>query len=267
MDGEENNQQVIEEKIETAQETPPQAETKPEAVAAQEEAVASEEPEAQAQPQTEQEVADWREKQINKQHARLKESKRLIEERDRQIADLQAMLERRGAPESTTQAQPELPKPPARQQPDPEAIRSQVELELRLEQIGKAGETAYGDKWNKSLERLVQIAGEGGIQDLPWMARALDDPAKVLHKLGSNPAEAMRIMELPPERRQAEYFKLAIEQAPKPPKPSAAPAPVDALKPRSQPVNELSDTMSDEDWHAMRKAQRDARFVQRGGRR
>jgi hypothetical protein len=83
-----------------------------------------------------------------------------------------------------------------------------------------AGEKAFGDQWSASIKNLG-MAGLVSPTDTAFLEAALatDAPEQVLHALGQDPDEAMRIAALPPMKRAIEMDRLATKLA----KPAAPP--------------------------------------------
>ena len=214
------------------------------------------EPVAEAEPEKPEEPApDWKDKELRKKHAQIKDRDRLLAEREKEIEDLRVLAQR-----------------PADGKPVPTLSRDEIQREATriveqqnyarsLETTNAEGEKAYGKDWTASLETLATF----GTVEPDTMRGILgtDAPAKVLYELGKNPAEYQRIMEISdPVRRQTEFVKLSLKTEQKP-RPSNAPAPTEPVKARVSPSTDLSDRDSDEAWYAKRAAQRAARQKQR----
>ena len=136
------------------------------------------------------------------------------------------------------------------------ALREQERYQEQLQSTNTAGETTYGEKWDKALDKLATF-GQVDPADFSAILNT-DDPAKVLFELGTNPAEYQRLMALPPARRQIEIVKIAVKEAPK-----VAPPPV-------APKADLqSEKTSDAEWYAARRKQKEEWFKQQreAGRR
>jgi hypothetical protein len=198
---------------------------------------------------------DWRDKELKRKHAKLKETERLLAEKDREIEDLRTLAQRpaasdTGAATTTTQGM-------SQEDVKREAARMVAEQNYNqaLVDTNSAGQKAYGKDWERALENLTTL----GTVDLDTMQGILatDAPHKVLLELGTNPAEYQRIMDLPPARRQTEFVKLSLKENKT--KVSDAPEPVDQIKNRVTTTTELSDKDDDETWYAKRAAQRKQR--------
>lgn len=218
-------------------------------------------PAADASPE---EQEDWRDKQIRKQHRILKDRERENETLKRQVSDLAALAQRpvaegevarAAAPSSVPMTDDEINR-------RAEVLASQNRFKEKLTDLNARGEKTFGPEWSKSLDRLTQF---GELTDLPWIMNGVDNPDKVLVELGKNPGEYQRIMDLPSERRQAEYVRISDRQQSRP-APSRAAAPTEAVTARSVPQVGLRDDMTDEQWHEQRRADKAKRFVARGGR-
>lgn len=238
------------------------------------ETVAEEAPASEA-PASEEEPVDpeilWRNKELNKKHAQIKERDRQIAEQAQRIADLEAIAQRASAETTTEEMAPaELTRPSQ----SPKLTQEQIQAEARklfeqqqyqdnLLRINSAGEKTYKADWTKALENLATF-GEfetGTMQSI----MATDAPEKVLYELGKNPGEYQRIMELPAPRRHTEFVKLSLKQEAPKPKPSNAPAPTEPIQARVSPSTELSDKDDDETWYKKRALQREARRKARIG--
>jgi len=207
------------------------------------------------EPEKPEETQDWRDKQLRKQHAKIKDRERALAEATQRIADLEVLAKRPADGEAApTQNY-------SRDEIQREATRivQQQNYARELETTNSAGEKAYGKDWSASLENLATL----GTVEMDVMQGILgtDAPAKVLYELGKNPAEYQRIMELEPHRRQTEFVKLSLQPAKA--KPSNAPAPTEPVKARVSPSVEMSDKMTDEQWYAARAKDRQAKFAKR----
>lgn len=205
---------------------------------------------------------DWRDKEIKRKHAKLKEyereNERIKKERDDALALAQARVDGKEPPATTTtpaQSQDEI-------QRAARALRDQERYQEQLTSTNAAGETEYKDKWGKALDKLATF----GTVDAADMTAILntDNPAKVLFELGSNPAEYQRIMDLPPAKRLTEIVKISMRETPKPkPNISNAPAPTESVANRVNPEVDLASAKTaDTDWYAVRQKQKEERFKQ-----
>lgn len=223
--------------------------------------------------QTEQQTAqqepaeDWRDKEIRRKHAKLKDAEREMERIRKENEDLRSLAEARAAARAEgTEAQPEpKPKPaPVVSQEEIQrqarALRDQERYQEQLNSTNAAGEKEYGDKWGKALDRLASF-GQMDPADMTAILNT-DRPEKVLHELGSNPAEYQRLMDLPPAKRLTEIVKISMKEAPKPaPNISKAPPPTESVGNRVAADTDLrSEKVSDEAWYAKRQAEKAKRF-------
>jgi hypothetical protein len=205
---------------------------------------------------------DWRDKEIKRKHAKLKEHERELERIRRENEDLRQLAQARaeGKEPPAAPKQPNVPQDEIQRQA--RALREQERYQEQLTSTNSAGETTYGDKWGKALDKLATF----GTVDPADMTAILntDNPAKVLFELGSNPAEYQRIMDLPPAKRLTEIVKISMKEAPKPaPNISKAPPPTESVSNRATPEVDLrSEKTSDSDWYAVRQKQKKERFEQ-----
>lgn len=222
---------------------------------------------------------DWRDKQIGRQHRKLKDH-------EKTIAELKAENERlksggsAGGGDSTGRGDA------ARTQPDagggsdgsgPQryqfrtkeefdaAVKQEAEnqrLSSDLQTLYTSGEKEYGrDRWTNALSTLDAMdVPQGELLNI----MGTDDPAKVVYELGANPEEAERIFALPPAKRLNEYVKMAMAVKPKP-KPSNAPAPVDTITQRgsSSEPSLYDKELPEAEWRRVRDQQK----AQSAGRR
>lgn len=239
------------------------AEEKP-AAEAKDPAAAEAAPAADATPA---EVEDWRDRELRRKHAQIKEKDRKLAERDQEIADLRTLAERPRAEGGEAAA---VPAKPLAQMSQPEIqkaaqqLRDQERYQEQLASTNTNGEKTYGAEWDKALGRLTQF-GTIDPQDMTAILNT-DNSAKVLYELGKNPAEYQRILDLPPARRLNEYVKIAMKENPKAPQPSKAPAPTDPVKPRATPQPGLRDDMDDDAWFAQRRKDKREKFNASQGR-
>ncbi len=224
---------------------------------------------------------DWRDRELSRKHAQIQEEKRKTAALERELEDMRA-LQDRGAgdpPPAAGAADPPAPPPAPRAKqpaaPDPAAVRTEAEKIVATQDYNrgcdatfKAGEAEYGKAWDTTLENLKTL---GGI-DVPDMLNILaaDEPHQVLHKLGSNPEEFQRVMDLPPAKRMAEFVKLGLKPAKAPAKvPSGAPEPVEPLGGRGagdqQARSLYNDKIPDAEWHTKRDAERLAYLAKKRG--
>lgn len=222
----------------------------------------TQETQAQTEQQTQatEPAEDWRDKEIKRKHAKIKEQEREAERLRRENEDLRALAQAR----AEGKEQPEQkPAPQINQdeiQRQARALRDQERYQEQLTSTNTAGETSYGDKWGKALDKLSTF-GQIDPADMTAILNT-DNPAKVLYELGSNPAEYQRLMDLPPAKRLTEIVKISMKEAPKPaPNISKAPPPTESVGNRVSPDIDLrSEKTSDSDWYAKRQAEKAKRF-------
>lgn len=208
------------------------------------------------------EQPDWRDKELKRKHAKLKEAEREKAELAQRVADLERIaqgLQPAAGAEGTEPAAAPAAAPPARpatytqDEIRREAARlvEQQNFDNAVREIGETGQKTYGQKWTRALENLATF----GEVDPTVMKSimATDKPEKVFYELGANPAEYQRIMELTPERRHTEFVKLSLKAEARPAV-SNAPAPVEPLRGtpavgRSLEDKLRDDKMSDDEWN------------------
>lgn len=215
---------------------------------------------------------DWRDKELAKKHAQIKEKERQLAEKEQRIKDLEDLAAKATQPRDD--AGKFVPAEEVRHAP---ASYSQDDVNAAAEKLRNAekfneacaaaeirGKETYKDDFEKSVENIRLL---GGFDPETMVGiLATDDPSKVLYELGKNPDEYHRIMELTPAKRIAEMTKMAITPAAKP-KLSEAPAPVDTVGGRGgAPANELRDDLSDDEWNRIRDQQELDRWKKKTGR-
>jgi hypothetical protein len=203
------------------------------------------------------ETVDWKDKELKRKHAQIKERDRELETIRKENEDLRALAARpvKEGEEKPTE-RPAANMTQAQIQEAARVMRDQERYQDDLTRINADGEKNYKGEWAKSLENLATL----GTVEMPVMQGILatDDPAKVLYELGKNPAEYQRIMELRPERRQTEFVKLSLKAVAKP-KPSAAPEPVETVRGRVTPSALPQDSDDDDTWYAKWEAHQEAK--------
>ena len=217
---------------------------------------------------------DWREKQIDRQHRKIKE----LETQAARSAELEAENQRLKelAEAAARRADPADPSPqpaprPVAQQPAPikPAVDQEAEWRFRkdIEDLGVKLTTDYGDDW-KVAQANFQKMGEIDPNFMQEVLRT-DDPAYVLVQLGKDPDKYQQVLDLPVNRRITALVKLGLEKNAQPkqnaPKPSGAPAPIEPIRsgPSAQPpgkVDIYDPKMAGEDndaaWYAERMRQK-----------
>jgi hypothetical protein len=170
---------------------------------------------------------NWRDKQINRQHRKIKESETQAIQRAEaaQPPPQQAAPQAQGAP-------PQAPRPqvapPSGIDPNTlAAARRQVLVERTTEQLNRNPEwTAASANFQKA----------GGIPE-PLLddVMATDNPAEVLIALGKDPNKYQELLDMSENRRRAVIYQIGMKlEKPEPKKevkkPSEAPAPVQRLQ-------------------------------------
>lgn len=224
----------------------------------EEKAAEAKEPEKTEAEEKPAETVDWKDKELKRKHAQIKERDRELETIRKENEDLRALAARQPIKEGDepVKERPAANMSQAQIQEAARQLRDQERYQDDLTRINADGEKNYRGEWAKSLENLATL----GTVEMPVMQGILatDDPAKVLYELGKNPAEYQRIMELRPERRQTEFVKLSLKAAPKQ-KPSAAPEPVETVRGRVTPSAEPQDSDTDEEWYKKWEARQAAK--------
>jgi hypothetical protein len=238
-----------------------------EAKAKEQAELALEKPEDKPKPEK-----DWRDKELAKKHAKIKESERREAELQQRIKDLEALAESRTAPvEGDPPVRREAPLA-APKVDNTEAVKAEAQKLYQQDKFNEAclaaeakGKEVYKDEFEKAVSTIQTLGGFD--PDTMVGILATDDPSKILYELGKNPDEYHRIMELDPKKRIVEMTKMAMSAAPKP-KLSDAPAPVDPVGGRggSNDDNELRDDLDDDEWNRRRDRQEKARWAAKNGR-
>ena len=140
------------------------------------------------------------------------------------------------------------------------AAREQADFNAACDAAYNAGKGAYQDDFDTAVENL---RGVGAMQkDILDIVLAMDDPAKVLFDLGSDPGKAAALLQMTPAKRAAEIAKMAVTATPKaePTPLSRAPRPVQPVEGSARPNSEPSDADDDATWFAKRNAQLARRY-------
>jgi hypothetical protein len=222
-------------------------------------------------------VPDWRDREIATKHRKLVEQRAEADRLRQENEALRQLAERaRQAAPAPTSGQP-APQPAPQPQPGPQrgqfptqqefeqAVQRETSVRTEQAQFNAAAETAdakgrtdYGPAWDKARENIVNYGGFD--QDTMFGILSTDNPAKVIHDLGTNPENLVRVMNLPPHKRLAELVKLSIAPAaaPKPKPLSNAPAPVEQVGGRANQGDptELKDELEDAEWYRRRRAEK-----------
>lgn len=123
------------------------------------------------------------------------------------------------------------------------------------------GSEAFGKEgFSESLGMLQAL----GVMSVDFLQAALETaaPEKVLHTLGQDPDEAVRIASLPPIRQAIELDRMATKlAAPAKPQISKVPAPINPLDGSGKGAPDIYDpNLPDEDYYKIREKERAARF-------
>lgn len=186
---------------------------------------------------------DWRDKELNRKHAKLKTTEQERDAERVKNAEIAAENERlrqlveaanRRAPVAgeaerpaavAERVAPVAPAKPA--QSDDERIAAkaaqivaQQTAEQQMDAAVAKGKADFGAKWDASIENLRSLGGFD--QDTLMGILATDDPAKVLYELGHDPGDGnepayIRVMQLPPAKRLNELAKIALKTSNAPP--------------------------------------------------
>lgn len=204
--------------------------------------------------------ADWRDRELNRKHAQLKEREKQLEEARAENARLKAAGEKpagegdRGEPQrSGYRTEAEFN---AAVDLRAEELATGKTVQKQIDDTQASGLKAHGEKWGQAINQLALLGFNDAM--LPDIL-ATDDPVKVIYEMGSNPEEAQRIMALPEARRRTEFVKLALPATAKgnAPKPSGAPAPVNQVGGRSAAdTSALEDALPEDEWRRRRAEQK-----------
>ena len=223
---------------------------------------------------------DWRDRQIDRQHRKLKEEQDRVAALAAENEQMRQMLEarQRQAPDGVTPPPPPSPPPASApwdiDRPGPPAARPTVQsdpvavarFQLEVEQIGQRLTTEYGNDWPEVSRRFEQMGGMA--PQVMQSILATDDPAYVIIQLGKKPEKYQEILDLPPAKQTAALIRIGLEKnaaalaaAARPaPKPSDAPAPVEHLAPGgrapSGAINLYDDKISDDQFYGERMRQK-----------
>ncbi len=234
--------------------------TEPETPAASETPPKSETPPTPAPPVTEKPKPDWKDKEMARRARRIDEERtekeRLVAE-NRRLTDLAETLAK-GPPQEPGE-QP-APTPAPRQstgkvyteqdvQAEARRLAAETQFKRDFDDAYQGGASKFGR--GKMDDAIARISELGGLDyDHLQMVLATDEPAKVLYDLGSRPEEFQRIMELPFNRRVAEFVKMGLKTEPRSPSASRAPEPVEPISGGGGAVdNRYQDSASDADWY------------------
>lgn len=162
----------------------------------------------------------WWQKRIDEVTKQRYEASGRADKAENEAKALRALLEAQGSDVGSLDT-PAGPMGEADVQRAAEKLVAQQTFNARCNAVVDAGEKAFGQDFNAAISNL-RSAGLVTEHDMTFIADALetDAPEQVLHILGQDPDEAMRIASLTPGRRAIEMNKIAERAA----KPAASPA-------------------------------------------
>lgn len=218
--------------------------------------------ETTAEPEHQEPPPDWRDKELARKHAKLKERERELDQIRKERDDALALAQARVDGKEPTEQKPAPQIGQDEIQRQARALRDAERYQEQLTSTNSAGETTYGDKWGKALDKLSTF-GQIDPADMTAILNT-DNPAKVLFEFGNNPAEYQRLMDLPPAKRLTEIVKISMKETPKPATNiSKAPPPTESVGSRVNPEVDLTSAKTDDaDWYAVRQKQKEERFKQ-----
>ncbi len=227
--------------------------------------VAAEETPAEAKPAENEKPAepdkpDWKERELKAKHRQNQELKRQLAEEKaaREAAEaLAAKFNQTPANNGSTQVPVDEVERRAQQ-----LVQQQRYIE-DCNKAAQAGEKSFGADWKSAIENLELKGGfdEQTMRGILATARkhGTEAPAKILYELGKDPNRYDALMALPYEERIIEMADLVRTATPKPV--SSAPAPVSTVGGKAAPAGKtLSDGLDDDQWFAIRRAQRLKKF-------
>lgn len=208
-------------------------------------------------PETPTHKADWRDKELTRRKRRLDE-----ETTAKQAAEAEAKRWRDIA--EAAQVAPPAPEgdmPPLRPSTEPTYTRAQLQEEAKKIAAQAEFQRDFDHQYQKGVDKfgldkmqeaIGRIRDMGGLDvDHLNMMLATDEPEKVLFMLGNEPDKYHRIMDMPFNKRVAEFVKMGLKTEQKQPTVSRTPAPVDPIGGGGGSVdNRYSDKASDADWFA-----------------
>lgn len=216
------------------------------------------------------EQRDWRDREINRKHRQLKQKETELEEIRRERDELRALAQKVGAGSGAgadkggdkgDQGDPKRSQfsSEAEFNAAVEAVVQKRETARMLAQVSERGVKDYGEEaFSRTLDRLQELGGFTP-EDMTFLLLGTDDPARVMHELGTKPETYQKLMDMTPERRKAEFVKIA--SAPKPKKAvSDAPPPIDPIRggagAQDDDIYDDKKKMTDEQWYAARQKQK-----------
>ena len=195
-----------------------------------------------------------------------KSLKRLERRIDRvTAARYQAEAEREQARQESAQLRAQLQQftqpeeQPRQPQIDPMQLANEIatvrEITSKSNAIAKDGETKYGKAEFASALRTVQeeagqlFTPQGKPTAIGEAVLSADDPAALLHHLGTNPDVAAELADLTPVQAARRIARIEIEMSkPVAPKQSNAPRPITPVRASSAASGGLSDDLPIDEW-------------------
>lgn len=219
------------------------------------------EPESEAQEQSQPEATDENDeaKAIKAMQRRIS---RLTAAKYQAQAEAEMARREAEALRARTQSYEEQPQ---QQQVDPVALANEIasirEVTARSNKVAEEGAKKFGrEEFSKAVNTVIEEAGPlvrpiapgasvGKPTPLGEAILEADDPAAVLHYLGSNPDVASELSGLGPLQVAKRIARIEIELSkPREPKQSNAPKPVTPVKASNRDDGGLSDNLSPEEW-------------------
>ncbi len=141
-------------------------------------------------------------------------------------------------------------------------IAARDKFDTRCNEVANAGEAEFSD-FKDALSTLHAVGVSSDIGFLQTVTE-LPNAHKLLHHLGNNPDEALRIAKLPPVKMALELAKLeGSVTAPKPKDISKAPAPIKEVKGTGKVDVDLNDPNLDTaKWIEIRRKEKAAKAAQ-----
>jgi hypothetical protein len=222
-------------------------------------------PETQAEEQTQEQPQESEQDRLARERARFerrmgKATAARYQEQARatQAEQRAAELAERLSQYETPQAQPQ------QNQPDPVTLARHIATVERITEksnaVAKDGATRFPD-FNQALGVVVKEAGaligqHGTPTPLGEAVLAADDPAALLHYLGTHPEVASELEDLSPIQAARRLLRVEIDMAkPKEPKQSQAPKAISPVKTAIRDDGGLSDGLTTAEWIARRNKQ------------
>jgi hypothetical protein len=165
-----------------------------------------------------------------------------------QLAQRIAELERRHAPQQDEVADEPVSKTDVMSLA--QEIAKQQEVAKHVQSVLKAGKALpnFDEACNTVAEELPFYDGKGKPTDFLSAVLEFDDPAKLLHHLGTNPDLAAELADMTPTRRVRRLDAIEREMNDRAkPKTSTAPKPLEPVKATASDTG-LHSKLSDEEW-------------------